>query len=375
VAAAAAVAVSIHSIERRLRGGTQALLVRDSSGDAYVAKFVGNPQGTRTLVNEWIVTRLLKHLRVSTPEVQPVEVNRGVPGEDLLEFQVGNRKIPIQEGVHLGSRCPVDPQRKAIFDFLPRTFLDRIVNLPDLLLAYVFDRWVGQCDSRQAIFVRERGSGPKPSFRAYLIDHGQSFGGSRWEFSDTALAGLFHDRSIYADPDFEAISHSSVEKIQALPGDVLFSVEQEIPREWLPAGDRETLMRLLEVLSQRRFKLHDTVDRALHELRAVGIAIPRTTRNRCLLGLILLLGSFSTSISIRGDATEPTGCNKGLKRREFGGPGHHAVFQIQMRSTEKDSCAPAFTATRETRAIPPFPPQRVNSISGKQMHQRQATGS
>src|SRR5437016_11286861 len=131
----ATVAIPIHSIERRMRGGAQALLVRDDTGNAYVAKCVGNPQGTRTLINEWIVSRLLKYLRVSTPAVHPVRIERGIPGEDLLAFQVGKERIPIPPGVHLGSRCPVDPAHKAIFDSLPTRLLHTVVNLPDFIAA------------------------------------------------------------------------------------------------------------------------------------------------------------------------------------------------------------------------------------------------
>lgn len=293
----ATLAIPIQSIERRLRGGTQALLVRDGSGAAYVAKFIGNPQGTRTLVNEWVVSRLLKYLRVSTPEVQPLHLKRGIPGDHLLAFQSGNRLRPIAEGVHFGSRCPVDPERKAIFDFLPRSLLSKVANLPDLLMAYVFDKWVNQVDGRQAIFVRERLAGQTPQFRAYLIDHGLSFGGSRWELNELGLAGLFHDRSIYAEPELAAISHANVDKIQQIPKEALFSIEQEIPEDWLQPQEREEITRLLEALAKRQITLHDTIDRTLRQLQQAGIAIPKNAKNRYLLALLLLTACLPASIA------------------------------------------------------------------------------
>jgi hypothetical protein len=282
-------AISIQNIERRLRGGTQALLVRDRSGAAYVAKFAGNPQGTRTLVNEWIASRLLKHLRVSTPEVCALELKRGIPGEEMLEFQMGQRRIPIAEGVHLGSRCPVDPERKAIFDFLPRTLLDKVTNLSDLLAALVFDRWVSQCDSRQAIFIRESSAGGKPLLRTYLVDHGQSFGGSHWQFSDTPLASLYYDRSIYAEPQLAAIAHSNVDKIQRLNEEIFVSIEQDLPQEWLNANDHEEMNRLFETLAKRRLTLHDSIDRTLREIQQAGYAIPKNARSAYVLIVFLRL--------------------------------------------------------------------------------------
>ncbi len=295
----AALAMSIHSIERRLRGGTQALLVRDRAGVAYVAKFIGNPQGTRTLINEWVINHLLRHLRVATPEVQRLDLKRGIPGEDLLSFRSGDRSVPISEGIHFGSRCPVDPGRIAMYDFLPRKLLSKISNLPDLLMAYVFDKWVAQCDSRQAIFVRERAPGATPRFRAYLIDNGLSFGGSRWELGDLPLAGLFHDRSIYAERDFAAISHLNVEKIQELPEEILFSILRDVPEEWLQPTDREEMIRLVEALAKRRITLHDTIERTLRQLQQAGIAASKSTSNRYLLAVLLLVRLYMRSARSR----------------------------------------------------------------------------
>jgi hypothetical protein len=59
--------VDINRAIRRMRGRSQAYLVEGNDGRFYVAKFAGNPQGNRTLINEWITAHLLKRLDVSTP--------------------------------------------------------------------------------------------------------------------------------------------------------------------------------------------------------------------------------------------------------------------------------------------------------------------
>lgn len=307
----AAVPIPVESIERRMRGGAQALLVRAANKKVYVAKCVGNPQGTRTLINEWIVTRLLRLLKVSTPEVHLLQIKRGVPGGDLLEFQTGNRRAPIAEGVHLGSLCPVDPGRAAIFDFLPRHLLSKVVNLPDFVLAYVFDQWVSHADSRQAIFVRERCADKTAKFRAYLIDHGLSFGGSRWELRDTALQGLYSDRSIYTGTDFEAECHGAADRIAQLGDAALISAEREIPAEWLATGDREQMTQLTEGLSRRKESLHDVVDRAVRQLREAQNAIPKLPVGRLLLTILLLL-AFVPKVSrlSRSDANIDVKANR-----------------------------------------------------------------
>jgi len=282
-----------------MRGGSQALLVRDHAGNAYVAKCVGNPQGTRTLINEWIVSRFLKHLRVSTPGVNALNIQRGIPGDNLLEFEMGNRKVPISPGIHLGSPCPVDPDRKAIFDFLPRRLLHKVVNLPDLLLSFAFDKWVNQIDNRQAIFIRERSTSSNVKFRVYLIDHGLSFGGSRWEMSDSVRKGLYHDRSVYDNPTLEIECHAGVDRIQHIPEEAFFSVERDVPPEWLQPGDREQVTRLLEVLCERRMKLHEIVERALRELRETGALIPKSPESKVLMGVLLLVAYQSIYGSLK----------------------------------------------------------------------------
>lgn len=280
--------LAVASIARRMRGGSQSLLVHDRKGNAYVAKCIGNPQGTRTLINEWIVSQLLQYLRVSTPGVHLLNIENDLPGGELLEFQMGNRKVPIAPGIHLGSRCPVDPDRKAIFDFLPKRLLRNVVNLSDLFRSFAFDRWVNQTDSRQVIFIRERGASPGAAFRAYLIDHGLSFGGSRWTMSESGLTGLFHDRSIYTDPRLETACHEAVDHIREIPEERLFALQQDIPLEWLEDGDREEMARLLDLLCARRSKLHSIVDRALRRVRENNTLAPGSREAKILLCTLLL---------------------------------------------------------------------------------------
>lgn len=287
-----------------MRGGSQALLVRDVDGNAYVAKCAGNPQGTRTLINEWIVTRLLKMLGVCTPDVRPLRFEAGIPGEDLLHFHVGNRRIPISDGVHLGSVCPVDPARKAIFDFLPTHLLPKVVNLPHFILAYVLDKWVSQTDRRQAIFVREPSADKAARLRAYLIDHGLSFGGSGWEFSDAPLHGLYFDKSIYSGANMEADCHAAVDLIEKFPEDRLLSASRDIPAEWFETGDAEQLTRLLEVLCSRRVNLHELVNRSVQQLRKSGDAISKVSRTGLLLSVMLLAGIASHLLKVSPSVAE-----------------------------------------------------------------------
>jgi len=52
-----------------MQGETQAHLLSADDGCCYVVKFLNNPQGRRTLVNDLIGSLLLRALGVSTPEI------------------------------------------------------------------------------------------------------------------------------------------------------------------------------------------------------------------------------------------------------------------------------------------------------------------
>jgi len=247
-------------------------MVEADDGHFYVAKFLGNPQGNRTLVNEWIVYRLLVMLGVSTPDLRvlvlpsPLQVTTG------LSFLVGNRRIPPEGNLHLGSQCPVDPERTAIFDFLPRRMLTKIVNLDQFATMFVFDRWVSLADRRQAVFVRDFSQGHKFGFRAYFIDHGMSFSGKQWELLDTPAHGLVWEREIYSLIDLRLILEAVVSRIEGITKEIIFAAAQDIPATWLGPGDQECLRSLFGNLHQRQSKLRYVVARHLEVLRGNGIS-------------------------------------------------------------------------------------------------------
>src|SRR3982751_3074525 len=105
--------------ERHMRGGSQAHLVEGQDGLFYVAKFTGNPQGTRTLINEWFAHLLFQQLGISTPPLRVLRLTKAVQAssQDLV-FQLGKTRLAVEPGLHLGSPCPVHPETTSIYDFL-----------------------------------------------------------------------------------------------------------------------------------------------------------------------------------------------------------------------------------------------------------------
>jgi len=259
-------AVEIKRIVRPVRGGSQARLVEGQDGRFYVAKFSGNPQGDRTLVNEWIAQSILSHLGISTPPLRLLRLPENLRSE-TLRFDLGERKIPVDGEWHLGSLCPVNPETKVIFDFLPRRLLESVSNLNDFAKVFVVDRWLYQLDQRQAVFVRDRGSAAgQVRLRAHFIDHGMAFGGTVWELREATGHGLYMDRVVYSLVNMPQICEETVNQIEGLTMQHVLSPLATVPDSWLRSGDKEELNRLLGDLYKNRSRLRRVVNSQLASL-------------------------------------------------------------------------------------------------------------
>ena len=256
----------IVEVSQRMRGGSQSFLVRASDGWAYVAKFSGNPQGNRTLINECVASYLLSALNIATPDLKILNLTDSCMGRDELYFST-NRREPIVNGLHLGSKCPVDPDAVAIFDFLPRNMYSRVENIRDAGTVFAFDCWVAHTDTRQFVFARnkshERESaskcGGKISLTAWAIDNGMCFGGD-WNLTELVLPASHRAVEIYSHCNLEESALAGAKLIQDFPATVIQSSHQQIPRDWFSHGDEEALAAMLRTLQDRRQTLVATVE-------------------------------------------------------------------------------------------------------------------
>ena len=256
--------VEIVAVIRRMRGRSQSFLVRGSDGACYVAKFANNPLGNRTLINECIVSDLLTALRVATPDLAILHLGDCCQGREELYFSTNTRES-IVSGLHLGSKCPVNPDAVAIFDFLPRALYSRLGNLADLGVVFAFDEWAAHVDNRQFIFARLKGS----CFTAWAIDNGMCFG-KDWTLTPNALYASPRCFDIYSYCDLEESARRGTHLIEALPAAELYAAHRKIPRDWFGAGDDIALNTMLETLRKRQ---QDLV--AIHE----QVAVARELRN------------------------------------------------------------------------------------------------
>lgn len=260
---------------RKMRGGAQAHLLEADDGNWYVVKFRNNPQHRRVLVNELISSVFLEYLKITVPETSVIQLSKSFLAQNAeLYMQIGTRRIEIEPGWHFGSRYPGDPNRVAVYDFLPDALLSQVANAEDFRAVLVFDKWTANADGRQCVFYRARvreaptagrGSPPRARFVARMIDQGYTFNGPHWDFPESPIQGLYARRQVYE-------SVRSLEDFQPWLDQVIHFPEEVIDRAWkgLPPdwteGEEEALERLLEQLFERRKRMPELL-KACREAR------------------------------------------------------------------------------------------------------------
>ena len=273
-------AVEIVSVIRRMRGGSQSFLVQGRDKAVYVAKFANNPQGNRTLINEYIANQLLTVLGVTTPDLAILRLSDSCQGREELYFS-GTCQMPIAPGLHLGSKFPADPNKVPIFDFLPRNFLARVSNLDDVGVVFAFDQWTAHVDKRQFIFVRQ----PRPAhdsiaisdqhwtqresslFTAWAIDNGMCFG-KDWLLAPKKLYGSSPLVNIYSYCDLERSAVRGAKLIQSLPPSLFQAAAyRDLPHDWFGPGEERALQVMLSELSDHRAGLEAAIQEQVEAVR------------------------------------------------------------------------------------------------------------
>lgn len=253
--------IRARALIRKMRGGAQAHLLQGEDSGYYVVKFTNNPQHRRILINEWLAGAFLRYLQIHVPDTAILEVTpEFIADNPDLFFSLGPRREPVVPGLHFGSRMAVHPDRVAVFDFLPDKLLHKIENRVDFLGALVFDKWVGNADSRQAVFFRARAKSWTPlkgeapariGFFAQMIDHGFAFNGPHWRFQDSPLQGLYFRPTVYEEVRSIESFQPWLGMVENFPVEVMDAAWKEIPRDWMD-GDEAALEQMLETLLKRR---------------------------------------------------------------------------------------------------------------------------
>jgi hypothetical protein len=268
-------------VMRAMSGGAQAKLVLADDGSFYVVKFTNNPQQRRTLVNEVIATALLHALGLPAAVSTPITFEPSFLRENPILLYFGSRSAHVPPGLHYGSRYPNigSGRSPTIYDHVPAPILSKM-RVNDMFVgAYVADQWMSNADKRQAIFYRNASR----RWRVELVDHGQTFGGAAWRFTDSFAWGTFIDPMVYGEvPSFDAL-HEWIDRVRLLPDHVVESSDRLVPIEWIQQ-DSVALQQLLGQLIKRQRGLSRIIERAVSHEKSPFYSINRRRRFRMFRG-------------------------------------------------------------------------------------------
>jgi hypothetical protein len=241
---------------RKMRGGSQAHLIRASDKNLYVVKFQNNPQHARVLVNEYLGTTVGRLLHLPMPEARIMEVSDWlIENTPELKIDLSPRSVPCASGLQLASRYVGDPEQDRVFDYLPDSMFRRIANPDDFSRVLVFDKWTGNSDGRQAVFVKRPN---QRTYQAVFIDQGYCFNAGEWNFPDSPLRGVYARNSVYERVTGWQSFEPTLSEVEQIEIDSLWSIAADIPAEWYEHNS-EAITRLIEMLHARRTRIRELV--------------------------------------------------------------------------------------------------------------------
>ena len=199
------------------------------------------------LANEFLATRLAALLSLPVPEVEIIEVSDSlIESSPGLQFEIGGISVRCAAGLHVGVRHVADPWNDCVFDYLPESTFDKVMNRQAFAGILAFDKWTGNTDGRQAVFTKH-GRG----YHVTFIDQGYCFNAAEWNFPDLPLHGAYYKGHVYEDiagwDSFEPV----LSRIEAMEYADLWRCAAPIPLDWFE-HDGEGLFQLIEALHERR---------------------------------------------------------------------------------------------------------------------------
>ena len=167
--------VEARGFVRKLRGGSQPVLLEASDGLLYVVKFQNNFQGSNLLFNEAIGTELFRLAGLPCPEWRLVAVSPGFLAQNPECWLQSERGlVRPHAGLCFGSRF-LEWGENRVFEILAGGYFSRVRERRNFWTAWVLDVLGEHTDNRQALFVE----GASRWLDAYFIDHGHLLGGAR----------------------------------------------------------------------------------------------------------------------------------------------------------------------------------------------------
>jgi hypothetical protein len=242
---------------RRMRGGAQGQLMLGADGNAYVVKFQNNPQHLRVLANELLATRLAVAAGLSAPEAELIEVSQWlIDNTPELEIDLGRTSERCRAGLQFGSRFVGGMMPGQVADYMPEEQLGELRNVREFAGILALDKWTGNANGRQAVFVRRA---RERRYRAVFIDYGYCFHAGDWKFEDAPLRGVYFRNHVYREITGWESFEPWLTRMETMPAETVWAAANEVPPEWY-GGDLSEMEVLVEKLLARRSRIRELIE-------------------------------------------------------------------------------------------------------------------
>ncbi len=239
-----------------MRGGAQGQLMLGADGHVYVVKFQNNPQHTRVLANEFLASRIAAAAGLSVPEPELVEVSSWlVENTQELEIDLGQTQERCRPGLQFGSRFAGGLMPGQVMDYLPEEQLAEVRNLGEFAGILALDKWTGNANGRQAVFVRKQ---RERRYRAVFIDFGYCFHAGEWRFEDAPLRGVYYRNDVYREIRGWESFEPWLTRLETMPAETVWAAANDVPPEWY-GGDPSEMEALVEKLLVRRSRIRELI--------------------------------------------------------------------------------------------------------------------
>ena len=240
-----------------MRGGAQGQLMLGADGQAYVVKFQNNPQHTRVLANEYLASKIAAAAGLTAPVAELIYVSPWlIDNTPELEIDFGRTRERCRPGLQFGSRLAGGLMPGQVVDYLPEEHLAGLKNLNEFAGILALDKWTGNANGRQAVFMRKA---RERRYKAVFIDFGYCFHAGEWKFEDAPLRGVYYRNTVYREITGWDCFEPWLSRLESMPAEPLWAAAREVPPEWY-GGDLSEMEALVEKLLARRVRVRELIE-------------------------------------------------------------------------------------------------------------------
>jgi hypothetical protein len=238
--------LSANKYIRKMKGGSQSILVRANDGRHYVVKMSDNPIGPNLLANEHMGSLVAKAVGLPVAEARGICLSDSfIDSHPDLWFELPSGIRRPNKGMHFGSLFVGQTSgADRPIEYISPSRVSTITNREAFLGMYLLDVWANHQDNRQAIFRRSS----TDALEACFIDHGHMFGGPEWKFKESSGSALHLEMAVYSDLWQNEQVSSWISRFQTIIPEVLMSIVPPMASEWYSGDQNELLHKLTDRL-------------------------------------------------------------------------------------------------------------------------------